>query len=126
MIVPVRDEKTGEITEVEMSREEAKAAISEIVTSIVGDILRLSPRQVDQNASIANLGMDSLMALEMHMSINSRLGVNLPVMGLADIPTVSELVDQIIAHEKEDLPTADVQPQKMTSVSRPARAEAGD
>jgi hypothetical protein len=34
------------------------------------------------------------------MSVNNRLGVNLPIMGLADSPTVVELVDKIIALEQ--------------------------
>ncbi len=95
-------EQSAKLILAQLPLEEARAVITETVIQTVAGILRLSPDQVDPDASIFELGMDSLMAIEMHMSVNNRLGVNLPIMGLADIPTIAELVDKIIAHERPD------------------------
>jgi phthiocerol/phenolphthiocerol synthesis type-I polyketide synthase C len=106
--------------------EEAKAVISDTVTQIVARIMRLSPDQVDHNVSIVELGMDSLMAIEMHMSVNTKLGVNLPIMGLADIPTLAELVDKIVAHEKPEAAEEEEDTEEATEESPAARTGSGD
>ncbi len=83
----------------QLPTKEARAVLTDIVVQTVARIMRLPSNQVDPEASIADLGMDSLMAIEMHMTLNNRLGMSLPVMGLADIPNIHELVDKIISHE---------------------------
>jgi acyl transferase domain-containing protein/NADPH:quinone reductase-like Zn-dependent oxidoreductase/acyl carrier protein/SAM-dependent methyltransferase len=106
--------------------EEAKAVIADTVTQIVARIMRLSPDQVDHGASIAELGMDSLMAIEMHMSVNNKLGVNLPIMGLADIPTLAQLVEKIVAHEKPAAAGEEEEAEEAMDESPAARAGSGD
>ncbi|HSS64317.1 MAG TPA: SDR family NAD(P)-dependent oxidoreductase, partial [Gammaproteobacteria bacterium] len=98
---------------------EARAVITDAVIQIVARILRLPPDQVDRDASIVDLGMDSLMAIEMHMSVNKRFGVNLPVMGLADFPTIDQLVGRIIDHEQPGAGATE----KAAAVEDPAVAE---
>jgi hypothetical protein len=68
--------------------------------------------------------MDSLMAIEMHMSINNRLGINLPVMGLAEIPTVTELVDKIFKQGLSDAPEVEAR-SDVTVVENPGGVSAG-
>ena len=106
--------------------EDARAVITETVTQIAGKIMRLSPDQVDHDASIAELGMDSLMAIEMHMSINNQLGVNMPVMGLADIPTLTQLVDKIIEHAQPGGAKPEEKTEEGENERRDVRAGTGD
>ena len=73
---------------------------------VLAGILRLTKDQVDSKLSLVEIGMYSLMAMEMHLAINDQFGVNLPVMSLADVPTVRQLAERIFQQGREQ--TGDV------------------
>ena len=84
----------------ELSPEELRDAIVEVVAQQVGNILRMPPDKLDVRRSIFDLGMDSLMALELRMSIAEKLGIELPTMALTQdigILRVAEVIrDQLL------------------------------
>ncbi|HEV8316339.1 MAG TPA: aminotransferase class I/II-fold pyridoxal phosphate-dependent enzyme [Vicinamibacterales bacterium] len=53
---------------------------------------------IDESASLGDLGLDSLMAVELKNALASRLGVQLPISVLADRPSLSQLFDIVLEH----------------------------
>jgi acyl carrier protein len=77
---------------------ELQPALIDIVRGEVAQILRTAPERVQAGVSLFDLGMDSLMAVELATSIDSRLGIKLSGLSLSDAPTI-ERVAARIAHE---------------------------
>ena len=75
--------------------EEAKALVVEVLLEEVARILSASSERVDAHRPLSELGMDSLMAVELRMTLESRLGVSLPLLSLSDTTTVAALAGRI-------------------------------
>lgn len=75
---------------------EAQRIIAEILAGEVAQILRLPVAEIDLDGSIDALGMDSLMALELRMSIESRYGIELPVMAITSGTNIRALAHRIL------------------------------
>ncbi len=84
----------------EMSLEEGVAHVSQILAEEIGAVLRLTPDKVDTGKSIFDLGMDSLMALELKLGIEDRFGIEIPVMALSEGGSLNTLAEQIVAQLK--------------------------
>ncbi len=76
--------------------EESAAIVCELVTQEVAQILCIGAATIKPQASLHELGMDSLMAVELAMGLEQRFGIQLPVMMLNDSPTVSNVTARII------------------------------
>lgn len=74
----------------------------ELLRHEVGDILRVTPETIDPTRSIYDMGLDSLMGVELVVALEARFGVRLPVMALNDSPTLSKLGDRLIKMLKDD------------------------
>jgi NADPH:quinone reductase-like Zn-dependent oxidoreductase len=61
----------------------------------VSRILGLSGKRVDPDTSIAAMGMDSLMAVDLHRIIETSLGADVPVMSLLQGLSIAELAKEI-------------------------------
>lgn len=68
-----------------------------IVTQEVAAILRVAEQDVDLDASIDSLGMDSLMALELRMSLETKYRVELPMMAVTAVGNLRELSRRLIS-----------------------------
>lgn len=78
--------------------EQLSGTFREMLKAEIGAILRIAPDKIDDHGSVYDLGLDSLMGVELALAIESRFGAKLPVMVLSDSPTVARLADQIIVH----------------------------
>ena len=76
---------------------EARAFVAERVALEVARILRLSADEIDAGRPLDELGMDSLMSLELRMSIENRFGIELPVVAISAGITVNDLATRLIA-----------------------------
>jgi acyl carrier protein len=74
--------------------------LTEMLKSEVGEILRVSPDKIDPNRSIYDMGLDSLMGVELVVALESRFGIRLPVMALSQSPTIAKLAERIIQQLK--------------------------
>ena len=87
------------------SPEEVKEVIATMVTHEVAQILGMSPEKIDAQKPLHDLGLDSLMAVELALGLEKRIGIQLPVMMLNDSPTVDRvaglIVKKLIADEPE-------------------------
>jgi acyl transferase domain-containing protein/NADPH:quinone reductase-like Zn-dependent oxidoreductase/acyl carrier protein len=63
--------------------EEAFEALVEVVVEEIARVLRLPPKEVDRHRPLAEIGMDSLMMLELRTTVEQSLGIDLPMMSLS-------------------------------------------
>ena len=80
--------------------EETRAAIDEqelanLIRKHAARVMRLDPDVIDSNQPLSELGMDSLMAVELKYQIESGLGVEVPMRNLVEKPTVAQLATQL-------------------------------
>lgn len=95
------------------SREEAIEVVTGILRREVAEILRMAESKVDLSRPLADLGLDSLMALELHMALEAAIGVQIAVVGAGDrslIDMASAIVGQLdqAEEEVEPVPTEDL------------------
>lgn len=79
-----------------LSDEELQQACIDMLKSEVAEILRMSPDKLDPTRSMYDMGLDSLMGVELVGALESRFGVRLPVLILSQNPTIAKLADYII------------------------------
>lgn len=80
----------------------------------IGRILRVDVDAIDARRPLSEVGMDSLMALELRLGVEKRIGVELPLMSLGD-KSAADVAEKILAglsgqsqEESEDLGLAGV------------------
>ena len=79
---------------------EARRIVASLIAGEVAKILRLSIDEVDVNRPLAELGMDSLMALELRMSVETKFGVELPIVAITSMKHLNDLADRLLATMK--------------------------
>jgi acyl carrier protein len=91
------------------TREDARRAVGEALANEVAAVLQLPPGRVELSRPLAELGMDSLMAVELRLAVEARFGVSLPLFSLSEGLTVAgmaaRLVDPLLPGEA-DAPAA--------------------
>ncbi len=65
--------------------EEAQQLLVSMLRTELGRILRLAPESIDPHRSLSELGMDSLMGVELRLAIEGSLKVDLPLLSLAEM-----------------------------------------
>jgi acyl transferase domain-containing protein/NADPH:quinone reductase-like Zn-dependent oxidoreductase/acyl carrier protein len=78
-----------------MSFEDASAALLDMVAEEIARVLRLPPKEIDRHRPLAEIGMDSLMMLELRATVEVALQVELPMMSLANGITPSDIARRI-------------------------------
>ncbi|MCZ6805253.1 MAG: type I polyketide synthase [Proteobacteria bacterium] len=86
-----------------MLDEERQEHIETLVRNQLAKILKLSPNKIDTRQDLSNLGIDSLMILELTFTIKDEFGVEITTMSLLKQPTISELTGNIISKLFSDL-----------------------
>ncbi len=71
-------------------------ALTEIVRTEVAEILRTVPERIEPGTSLLDMGMDSLMAVELASSIGARLDIQLSALALSGGPTIESVVERVI------------------------------
>ncbi len=70
---------------------EAQALITTLVAAEIAQILHVSADEIDPGRPLSDLGMDSLMGLELRMNLETRLGVDLPLVAITSVKTLADL-----------------------------------
>jgi NAD(P)-dependent dehydrogenase (short-subunit alcohol dehydrogenase family)/acyl carrier protein len=78
-----------------MSLEQASAVLLEIIVDEIARVLRLPAKEVDRHRPLAEVGMDSLMMLELRSTVEDSLMVDLPMMSLANGITPADVARRI-------------------------------
>jgi len=78
------------------SEAEAQRIILDILAREVAKIMRLAVEDVNLDESIDNLGMDSLMAVELRMTIENVCAIELSMMAISAVSNLRELANRIL------------------------------
>ncbi|HZU87917.1 MAG TPA: acyl carrier protein, partial [Stellaceae bacterium] len=81
----------------ELSPEEALALIKTVVAEEAATILRLPAGSIDPQRPLSEIGMDSLMAVELRLALESRLRLDLPLVSLAEGTSVASIAARLAA-----------------------------
>jgi acyl carrier protein len=86
-----------------LSAEAAAQSVLDCLLEEIAGILKQSRSVLDINRPIAELGIDSLMSVELHAGLEARMGVQLPLMTLTGANTLrtmsGKLLQRLLAEE---------------------------
>ena len=78
------------------SPEEVAVIVQQLVVQEVAQILAIGADRIDPTRSLHDLGLDSLMAVELALGLEQRFGIQLPVMMLNESPTAEKVTQRIV------------------------------
>jgi acyl carrier protein len=78
--------------------EDRTDVIGQAVRDVVGSVLRVKPESLRADQPLTDLGLDSLMAVEIENSIESAIGVALPPASLMRARTIGQIATLIAEH----------------------------
>jgi acyl carrier protein len=90
-----------------LNQEETVGLLQEHLAQSIAGILRMDSMKLDRRKSLFDVGMDSLMAVELAASLEESLEIKLPMMVLSEGPTVQKLAERIsgmILNESQEHP----------------------
>jgi acyl carrier protein len=95
---------------------EVQALVAQLVTQEVAQILAVSAERINPARSLHDLGLDSLMGIELALGLEKRFGIQVPAMMLNEGPTVERVTARIM----ERLATADVSGEETSDLAATA------
>lgn len=95
------------------SPSEAEARISQLVTRELAQILAIHGERIDPHRPLHDLGLDSLMAVELALALEQRLGIQLPVMLLNEAPSVHKISRRILERLQPAAPAAELREERV-------------
>ncbi len=113
----------------ELSDEQLLAAFIDILRGEIGEILRVAADKIDANRSLYDMGLDSLMGVELMIALEARFGIRLPVMAISQSPTIAKLAARVIQQLRgtgEDLDSDDGAARLAQQVEQVARQQGAD
>jgi acyl carrier protein len=75
---------------------ERQTMLAGLALEVVAGVVRLPASSLDPEAPLRNLGMDSLMALEIRNHFQDRAGVTLPLVTIVEGPSIAQLVTVLL------------------------------
>jgi acyl carrier protein len=79
------------------SETEARAIVARLVAGEVARIFRLSAEEIECGRPLDQLGMDSMMSIDLRMGIEKRFGIEMPVVAISVGVSVNDLATRILA-----------------------------
>lgn len=80
---------------IDLDEADARDVVAELIADRVAAVLGMEADQVDVSRPVADLGLDSLMGMELKLSLEERIGVELPAMLLAEGASVSRIAEKV-------------------------------
>lgn len=78
-----------------LAAEEALSLLKTVVAEEAANILRLPASALDPSRPLSEVGMDSLMAVELRLALEGRLRIDLPLMSLAEGTSVASIATRL-------------------------------
>ena len=80
-----------------LSEEERRDFVMARLAEQVGKVLGLPASKIDTGRPIADLGLDSLMSIELHSELEDQMHLNIPVMQLMQGQTINDLANFVLS-----------------------------
>jgi acyl transferase domain-containing protein/NADPH:quinone reductase-like Zn-dependent oxidoreductase/NADP-dependent 3-hydroxy acid dehydrogenase YdfG/acyl carrier protein len=90
----------------QMPAAERPGTIASLIAELVAETLRLPLQQVDHGLSLLNMGVDSLMAMELQTAVEKKVGVKVSTLELMKGSSLAQLAQQIALRIDPHGPTA--------------------
>ncbi|HEY0296249.1 MAG TPA: SDR family NAD(P)-dependent oxidoreductase, partial [Bordetella sp.] len=92
------DDHSGDIAQLLATLNDAELhpVVVDILRSEVSEILRVPADKINPERSVYDMGLDSLMGVELITALETRFGIRLPVMALSESPTLAKLATRLI------------------------------
>jgi len=78
------------------SAEEARDKVTGLLVEEVARIMKLAIERVEPQRPLAELGMDSLMAVELRLAVEQRFGISIPLLALSEGATLTAMAGRIV------------------------------
>jgi acyl transferase domain-containing protein/NADPH:quinone reductase-like Zn-dependent oxidoreductase/acyl carrier protein len=80
----------------EMNDQELTELFAEMLKQEISEILRMPTSKLDSSRPLQELGLDSLMSVELVVAVEERFGIRLPVMELSETSSIAKLTVRIL------------------------------
>jgi len=80
-----------------LPQEELHDAVTTHLKHEISKILRIEEAMIDESKSLFDMGMDSLMGVELVGALELGMGIHLPILALSEGPTISKLSKKIVS-----------------------------
>ncbi|MDR3493781.1 MAG: type I polyketide synthase [Ancalomicrobiaceae bacterium] len=102
LLVGIRDDDVQSDTDLKalvasMPDRDAVKFVGKLVAGEVARILRLSAAEVHLDSQLDELGLDSLMGLELRMRLEAKFGVELPLVAITSIKSLRDLAQRLVS-----------------------------
>jgi acyl carrier protein len=89
------------------SEGDARALVAALLAAEVARVFRLPPEDIEMTRPLDELGLDSMMSLDLRMSIEKRFGIELPIVAISAGVSVNDVAAHLIAglrsgHQPQD------------------------
>ena len=74
---------------------DARDVVAELIAEQVAEVLGMDVEQVDVSRPVADMGLDSLMGMELKLTLEERIGIELPPMLLAEGGSVTRIAEKV-------------------------------
>jgi NAD(P)-dependent dehydrogenase (short-subunit alcohol dehydrogenase family)/acyl carrier protein len=81
-----------------LPRAEAISTAQQLLTKHIAGIVGMAPAKLAADKSLLDLGMDSLMLVELQLGLEKQFGIVIPTLELMDMTTVAKLAQRIVDH----------------------------
>ena len=78
------------------SPDEAQAHVATLLIEEVARIMKLAADRIEPQRPLAELGMDSLMAVELRLAVEQRFGISVPLLALSEGATITAMAARIV------------------------------
>jgi phthiocerol/phenolphthiocerol synthesis type-I polyketide synthase C len=109
----------------DLPSEELQTNLVALLKAEVGEILRIAPEKIDGDKSVFDMGLDSLMSVELLTALEHRLGVKVPVMVLSEGPTITKLSGRVISQLKTEHTESPISSRKVAQEVAQAASQHG-
>ena len=74
----------------------AQAVLARHLTHVIATIMRTAPASVETKRPLVDMGIDSLMTVELQLAAKERFGIELPLGALVDGATIEDLAVRLL------------------------------
>ncbi len=85
----------------------AKQVVADYLAKEIGAIFRMPPEDINPKRSLTDIGMDSLMGLELRMAIERQIGIDIMKVSMSDGTTINDIADHIAGRLRNSLSDED-------------------